>query len=398
MLRGAIVSPDQDLSSRLEQSLADVAYVGVVRSLDHYPDLVELTRVLRAAAPEIVFVSTESMSKAAELVRQVESVGPGIQIIAINRTSNPEVLLEAMRVGIREFLALPFQRQAIHEAITRTAEQLEKRPPTFQSSELVYSFLPSKAGVGTSTLALNVAVAMSRLPETNVMLSDFDLNSGMLRFMLKLDNSYSVADAAEHSMEMDEALWPQLVTSVGSMDVLHAGKLNPNFRIEAAQIRHLIDFMRRNYKALCFDLSGNLEKYSFEIMHESKRVFLVCTPEIPSLHLAREKYAFLKTLDLEDRVSVLVNRVAKRPVITPEQIEQILGLPVFMTFPNDYLGVHRALTAGRCVDQASELGRCCSHLAHALVEKKQTPAATPHKKRFIEYFSIVPNRVSLEQK
>ncbi len=51
-------------------------------------------------------------------------------------------------------------------------------------------------------------------------------------------------------------------------------------------------------------MSGNLERYSLEIMHESKRIFLVCTPEIPSLHLAREKYLYLKQLDLGDRVGV----------------------------------------------------------------------------------------------
>jgi Flp pilus assembly CpaE family ATPase len=156
--------------------------------------------------------------------------------------------------------------------------------------------------------------------------------------------------------------------------------------------------MRRNYRVLCFDLSGNLEKYSLEIMHESKKIFLVCTPEIPSLHLAREKYGFLKTLDLEDRVSVLVNRVSKRPVITPEQIEQILGLPVQMCFPNDYNGVHRALTAGRCIDPTSELGYGFAKLAQSLVEKKEKSPTAAHKKRFIEYFSIVPSRVSLEQK
>ena len=84
-----------------------------------------------------------------------------------------------------------------------------------------------------------------------------------------------------------------MVTSIENLDVLHAGRLNPDFRIEPAQIRHMMDFMRRNYQALCFDLSGNLEKYSLEIMHESKKIFLVCTPEIPSLHLAREKYLYL---------------------------------------------------------------------------------------------------------
>src|SRR6202022_74103 len=109
-------------------------------------------------------------------------------------------------------------------------------------------------------------------------------------------------------MDMDEALWPQMVTTIDKLDVLHAGKLNPDFRIEATQITHLMNFMRRNYRVLCFDLSGNLEKYSLEIMHESKKIFLVCTPEIPSLHLAREKYLYLKGLGLTERVCTPLNR------------------------------------------------------------------------------------------
>ena len=60
-----------------------------------------------------------------------------------------------------------------------------------------------------------------------------------------------------------------MVTKIGNLDVLHAGPINPSLRIEPAQIRHLIQFMRRNYQALCFDLSGNLERYSLEIMQES---------------------------------------------------------------------------------------------------------------------------------
>ena len=379
---------------RLERSLADVGRAGVVRTVDHYPDLVELTRLLRAAAPDVVFLSTESMNRAAELVKQVETNAPGVQVIAISRAADPEIILDSMRAGIREFVALPFHPQQLEDALQRIDDQVRKKPPAFESSDLIFSFLPSKAGVGTSTVALNVAVALSRIPDTNVILSDFDLNSGMMRFMLKLDNGYCVADAAEHALEMDEVLWPQLVTAIGSMDVLHAGKLNPGFRIEPAQIRHLIEFMRRNYKVLCFDLSGNLEKYSLEIMHESKQIFLVCTPEIPSLHLAREKYSFLKSLDLENRVSVLLNRVSPRPVITAEQIEQILGLPVTMTFPNDYNGVHRALTAGRAIDPNTDLGRGFTRLAQSLADKRPAPPAAAAKKRFIEYFSIMPSRAS----
>jgi Flp pilus assembly CpaE family ATPase len=183
-----------------------------------------------------------------------------------------------------------------------------------------------------------------------------------------------------------------MVTTLDSLDVLHAGKLNPDFRVEPTQIRHLLEFMRRNYRALCMDLSGNLEKYSLEIMHESKRVFLVCTPEIASLHLAREKYLYLKQLDLGERVNVLLNRCQKRSLITPQQIEQLLGLPVFMTFPNDYQGVQRALTEGRWVEPHSELGKQFNALAQSMLETKQVGAQGESKKRFLEFFSVVPKK------
>lgn len=65
-----------------------------------------------------------------------------------------------------------------------------------------------------------------------------------------------------------------------------------------------------------------------KILHESKRVFLVCTPELPSLHLAREKITFLKSLALAGRVTILLNRAEKRHVLSIKEIEKIFGLPV----------------------------------------------------------------------
>jgi pilus assembly protein CpaE len=391
MLRGIIICPDVDLNERLEAILTEIGIVSVTRTLDRYPSGLELLRFLRAHAPQVVFVSTESTVKAMEIARDVEKNTPGVQIVAVSRFVDPQILLEVMRSGIREFASLPFDRQALVDALVRIKDAVLARPPAIEATNQVYSFLPSKAGVGTSTLAMNTAVAMSRVPDSSVLLSDFDLNSGMVRFMLKLESGYCVTDAAEHALEMDESLWPTMVTTIGKLDVLHAGKLNPDFRIEPTQIRHLMEFMRRNYSSLCFDMSGNLERYSLEIMHESKRIFLVCTPEIPSLHLAREKYLYLKQLDLGERVSVLLNRCPKRSLISPQQIEQLLGVPIYMTFPNDYQGVQRAMTAGSWVDSSCELGRQLTSLAQCMLEAKVAPAPEP-KKRFIEFFSVVPGK------
>lgn len=391
MLRGIIICPDVDLNERLEAILTEIGIVSITRTLDRYPSALELLRFLRAHAPQVVFVSTESTAKAMEITREVEKHTPGVQIVAISRFVDPQILLEVMRAGIREFASLPFDRQTLVDALVRIKDTVQARPPAIEATNQVFSFLPSKAGVGTSTIALNAAVAMSRVPDASVLLSDFDLNSGMVRFMLKLDSAYCVTDAAEHSHEMDESLWPTMVTAIDKLDVLHAGKLNPDLRIEPTQIRHLMEFMRRNYSALCFDMSGNLERYSLEIMHESKRIFLVCTPEIPSLHLAREKYQYLKQLDLGERVAVLLNRCPKRSVITPQQVEQLLGVPIYMTFPNDYQGVQRAMTAGRWVESGSDLGKQFTALAQNMLEAK-APVVQEAKKRFIEFFSVVPGK------
>ena len=119
------------------------------------------------------------------------------------------------------------------------------------------------------------------------------------------------------------------------------------------------------------------------------------TPEIPSLHLAREKLNFLTNLDLGDRVRVLLNRSHKRSVVTPEQIESLLGCPVMMSFANDYQGVHRALQAGRAVEPNTELGKQFRALSASILEKKVPEMDT--RKRFVEYFSILPARYWMHQ-
>jgi Flp pilus assembly CpaE family ATPase len=188
----------------------------------------------------------------------------------------------------------------------------------------------------------------------------------MIAFMLQMDATHSVVTAVENAHQMDETLWPKLVASVGDLDVLPAGKLAPGHRIDGLQIGHLIEFVRRHDQAICLDLSGILEKYSVELLHESKEIFLVCTPEVPSLHLAREKLHFLRSLELDTRVKVLLNRAQRNSLIPVSEVQKVLGVPVYMTFPNDYLGVHRALTSGKHVNPSSELGGKFGALAAAI--------------------------------
>jgi len=382
MLRGVIICPDKGLSVDLQDTLAETHRIGIVRSLDHYPSEVDLVRFLRATGPDVVFLSVEMMKTALELAAWIEGRAPGTQIVAVNRACHPDALIETLRAGIREFVAPPFELQAVQQALQRLELILERKPPSIESTDAVMAFLPSKAGVGCSTVALNTGMMLAQLPDTKTLLADFDLNCGMVAFMLQLDSQYSITSAVENAHQMDENLWEKLVTSFGQLDVLPAGKLVPGFRIEAIQIRYLLEFARRNYKAICLDLSGILEKFSIEILHEAKQIFLVCTPEVPSLHLAREKLRFLRSLDLGDRVRILLNRAQRHTLIPIAEVEKLLQLPVYMSFPNDYVGVHKAITAGKHVNPPSELGAGFRALAESIRSGNKPPQ--PVKPGFME--------------
>jgi len=382
MLRGIVICRDQQLSAHLKSALDKTQLITTVRVIDHYPNAVDLGRFLRATAADVVFLGMGESATALELAAQIEAQAPGTPIVAVNQASDPETLLATMRAGIREFLAPPFDVGAVRQALEKVQQMVAHRPAGIESTDAVFAFLPSKAGVGCSTLALNTAIMLSQLPDKKTLIADFDLNCGMIAFMLQINSPFSITTAIENAHDMDENLWQKMVTSVGNLDVLAAGKLAPGYRMEAAQIRHLLEFARRNYKAVCLDLSGILEKYSVEVLHEATQIFMVCTAEVPSLHLARQKLQFFRSLDLDSRVKILLNREQRRSMISISEVEKVLGMPVYMSFPNDYVGVHKALTAGKHIHASSDLGKRIRALAADI--GNAPAAAEPGNPGFLE--------------
>lgn len=391
MIPSILIGGQAQVQSELEELLLLTGRFGLVRMVGDYPAEHDAARMVRAHAPQCVFLCVENLEEAVRVRGAVERTVAGIPVVAFSRVVSQKTLVELMRNGVREFLPMPFQVPDLHELADRLEEYLALNPLSVETTDLLFSFLPAKPGVGTSTVAINLGVALSRLLNNRVLLADFDLNSGLVGFMLKLHAQHSVVDAVLRCDDLDEKLWPNLIANAGNMDVLPCGRTEPGLRIQPAQIHRLTGFARRHYGAICADLSGNLEKYSVELMLDSKRIFMVTTPEIPPLHLARERLRFLRELDVGDRVSILLNRWSRRSTITVEQIEDLVDAPVFATLPNDYTGVHEALVAGRPVSEELELGKAFRDLARRLMAPAGANAAeqqAPRKKRFLEVFSI----------
>jgi pilus assembly protein CpaE len=388
MLEAIVICPDEALSSKLEVATRATGEISIGRVLNFYPIGIDLSRVVREHAPAMVFLSFEQLAEALEVVRFLEVEAEGVQIVAIGRQMDQKLLREAMRIGVREFLAEPFTRQALLETITAVKGLFVRKPSTHGATDQTFAFLPAKPGVGASTIALNISAAMARRPDTHVVLADFDLSCGLMRFMLKLDNEYSVTDALENSAQMDESLWPKMITTRDNLSVLHSGCVNPSLRVETSQVRALIDFLRHKYQAVCFDLSGNMERYALEAMQDCKRILLVCTPEISSLQLAREKLVYLASCGLDARVSVILNRTQKKGAFSKEQSEEILGVPVRRCLPNHYVEVTRAIAAGSVVSPRTDLGEAFVQFARELMEDRQIAEPAASKKKFLKFFGI----------
>jgi pilus assembly protein CpaE len=128
-------------------------------------------------------------------VESIRCEAPGIQVVAWGSSLDLHVVMDLMHLCIREYLCCPFRQNELLDAVARCRTALQETPPLFRSTHEVFTFVPAKPGVGCSTLALNMSAAMANDCGKRTLLADFDLTSGMQRFMVGLGDGFSVIDA-----------------------------------------------------------------------------------------------------------------------------------------------------------------------------------------------------------
>jgi len=193
MLRTVIIGPDAKQGQQLANALSALANdLSIGRVLLDYPDEGELIRTLRTHAPDVIFLSFEKSDLAVKTVERVTQEVEGVQFVAYHRDCDAATLREIMRAGVRELVAEPFELSALVESLRNVKTLVEQRPPLYTAKGRIYSFLPAKAGSGATTMALNLSGALARVPNTRVLLSDMDLSSGILRFLLKIRNEHAI--------------------------------------------------------------------------------------------------------------------------------------------------------------------------------------------------------------
>ena len=393
ILKPIVICPTRKLATALDRCCVE-CQISVSRRFDEYPTSEDLVRSVRIHAPNVVFIDLHNTSAATELVNTIRSEAPNMPIVAINELCDSDVLLHAVRLGAQDFLSVSSCSSA-RECFARIQSRLANASPLMRATDRLFCFLPSKPGVGASTIAVQVALAAAKAGSERVFLGDFDLGCGSISFLLRSQTDYSIQDAAERVFELDENLWPQIVYKKGNLDVANAGPLRLKQTIEARHTRQLVDYLRRSYNMVIADLSGVMDGHSLELMQEAKQIFIVTAPDLAALHLARRKVQFLEERQLADKVAVLFNRASRSQVFTPKELQDSIGAPVWMSFPEDTKTVNESVTAASEVNAASEFARQIRALADNLTSRKG-PQAAAKKSRFIDCFSVLPGRWRFE--
>src|SRR5689334_4063112 len=81
MLRAVIICTDSELTGLIEEQVSSSSLIGIARKLTEYPTMVDLTRFLRAAAPNVVFLGMQNPARAVETAERIEAQAPGTQVI-----------------------------------------------------------------------------------------------------------------------------------------------------------------------------------------------------------------------------------------------------------------------------------------------------------------------------
>lgn len=376
MLRTIVVCEDEPVTLAVEGLALDTQLIQVSKASDLFPaSEYDAVRLLRQHDPELVILAATNPERAMEIGLIMRNGSPEVAVIVLG-PELPETMIAAYRTAGVEFLAPPLTpdmliaaaRNAVHAARTDLTR-----------NTLV--FLPAKAGSGASTLALNVASAFGKTLSRKTLLLEADLHSGILSLSLNVKPRKALIDVLQNAAELDASLWGGIVVPVDGMDLLPTDRAKKLPLPSWLNYHDLLKFAAGRYERIIVDLPEVVNDATAEFVHYAHTVYVVCTPELPSLTLAEQRLKELAAKGLPaGRAEVVINRWHKGDISAAE-VEKLLGVKVGAVIQNDYRTLHKATLSGSAVKPDTDLGKAFLNFAKKL-ESPQGEGRAPSQASF----------------
>ena len=162
--------------------------------------------------PDIIILEAQGLVKTTDALTVLRSRVPDTWLLALSEAKDPMVIIEAVRAGAREFLPKPISEQALGQAIERFKAN-KFRDKEVKPSGRVYWITSGKGGVGTTTVAINLAASMTKLVSARVVMIDLSRPVGDATPYLNLRNEFTVTDVLANADRLDPVLLESYVTS-----------------------------------------------------------------------------------------------------------------------------------------------------------------------------------------
>jgi pilus assembly protein CpaE len=298
---------------------------------------------------------------AGELIAQR---APMSQIIMMSVQSEADYLRRSMRAGAREFLIKPFSSDELASTIRRVYELIASRrvagalpevatagaamavaaqpataPAARPANGHIIAVYSPKGGVGCSTVAINLAVALREIvPNAKVILVDANLQFGGVDVLLNLQSPRTIINVVEKVNDLDAEV-------INSVAVAHASGIKvllapprPEMAdlVTAENLEEVLKLLKRTFDFIVVDTRSALHDVELTILDQASRIVLVTTPEIPSIRNVKLFFDVTNMLQYPaDKIKMIINQADRRGAIRPDDIESSLRHPATAVIPLD---------------------------------------------------------------
>jgi pilus assembly protein CpaE len=298
----------------------------------------------------IVSLGPES-EQALRFIKRLSSEMPKMAIISAANNLSPDLLLQSLRSGAREFLQLPISAQELKTVLDRVSEFSAGQTEAPKRKGKMIAVFSSKGGCGTSFIATNLAVATS----ARTVLVDLNLQAGDLPLFLGVTPKYSFADMAENRARLDEALITSFVTPYSSNVALLAAPKEADSadEIEPEHVFDVLRKLREMYDFVVLDPQHTFDSITLAALDQSDEIVLVLTLDIPAIRSTQRALEIFDRLGYpRSKIRILVNRWSKQIDLDLRQVEKFLGEPVIGYVPSDYQTAVTSINLGQPLVQA----------------------------------------------
>lgn len=285
-------------------------------------------------------------------VRQLLSMAPDLEIFLTASRMDPQLLLEAFRVGVKEFLPQPLTRQDVEPALARFEERFACKTSGLETEAgKVVAVFGVRGGVGTSTVATNLAVSVQQDQRHEpVALVDLDVHGGELSLFLDLPVSQGLTHLTKDISRLDETIIRStLVRHSSGLHFLASGcEAYEEWKSAPGNMMRVLALLRSFHRHVFVDCGHILNSSIREVLDSADQVLVVTTLTLPAIRRTKRLLEVLAEAHYPvGKIALVINRYENDQKDLLEETESMLKLQIAGLIPNDYGSASEAIQHGK---------------------------------------------------